>query len=92
MIIFLAAWRVAQDYVINPRLLGSKVELHPILTIFGVLAGGELAGVIGIYLSVPVMATVKILFTRWRAYQARADLVTEPAPVAGGKVEVAVLP
>ncbi len=79
--IFLGVWRVVQDYVISPRLLGSKVELHPILTIFGVLAGGELAGVIGIYLSVPLMATVKILFTRWRAYRARADLVTEPAPL-----------
>ncbi len=81
VIIFLGVWRVLQDYVISPRLLGSKVELHPILTIFGVLAGGELAGVIGIYLSVPVMATVKILFTHWRDYRARAELGTEPIPV-----------
>lgn len=82
VIIFLGVWRVIQDYVISPRLLGSKVELHPLLTIFGVLAGGEIAGVIGIYLSVPVMATVKILFTRWRDYRARAELVTEPVVLA----------
>ena len=82
VIAFLGVWRVVQDYVISPRLLGSKVELHPILTIFGVLAGGELAGVIGIYLSVPVMATVKILFTHWRDYRARAELLAESPVLA----------
>jgi predicted PurR-regulated permease PerM len=81
VILFLGAWRVVQDYVISPRLLGSKVELHPLLTIFGILAGGELAGVIGIYLSVPLIATLKIIVTRWRAYSAAAALGTDPEPV-----------
>lgn len=79
LLIFLGAWRVVQDYVVSPRLLGSKVELHPLLTIFGILAGGEIAGVIGIYLSVPVIATVKIIFTRWRAYTATAELASDSA-------------
>lgn len=81
VIVFLVVWRVVQDYVISPKLLGGKVELHPLLTIFGVLAGGEIAGVIGIYLSVPMMATVRILFIRWRAYTAAAALATDAAPV-----------
>ena len=81
VILFLGAWRVVQDYVISPRLLGSKVELHPLLTIFGILAGGEIAGVIGIYLSVPVIATLKIIVTRWRAYSAAAMTNAEPEPV-----------
>jgi predicted PurR-regulated permease PerM len=81
VVAFLGAWRVVQDYVISPRLLGSKVELHPLLTIFGILAGGEIAGVIGIYLSVPVIATLKIIVTRWRAYSAAAALATEPEPM-----------
>lgn len=80
VVVFLVAWRVVQDYVISPKLLGSKVELHPLLTIFGILAGGEIAGVIGIYLSVPVIATVKIVFTRWRAYSAEAALAVDPVP------------
>jgi predicted PurR-regulated permease PerM len=81
VIIFLGVWRVIQDYVISPRLLGGKVELHPLLTIFGVLAGAEIAGVIGVYLSVPVMATIRILFIRWRAYQATAELATDATPI-----------
>ena len=81
VVIFLGVWRLIQDYVISPRLLGGKVELHPLMTIFGVLAGGEVAGVLGIYLSVPVMATVRILFIRWRAYSAAADLATDTNPL-----------
>ena len=80
--IFLAAWRVVQDYVISPKLLGSKVELHPLLTIFGILAGGEIAGVIGIYLSVPVIATMKIIVHAMAgAYSAAAALADGAEPV-----------
>jgi predicted PurR-regulated permease PerM len=68
LIIFLIGWRLAQDYVISPRIMGTSVELHPLAAIFGVLAGGEIAGVLGIYLSIPVMASLRILWKRWQVY------------------------
>lgn len=68
LVLFLFAWRMTQDYAITPRIMGTSVELHPLAAIFGVLAGGEIAGVLGIYLSIPVMATLRILFRRWRVY------------------------
>ncbi len=68
LVLFLLAWRMTQDYAISPRVMGTSVELHPLAAIFGVLAGGEIAGVLGIYLSIPVMATLRILFRRWRVY------------------------
>ncbi len=68
LLIFLAAWRMVQDYVISPRILGKSTELHPLAAIFGVLAGGEIAGVLGIYLSIPVMASLRIMWRRWRLY------------------------
>src|SRR5581483_8694006 len=51
LVLFLGAWRLLQDYVIAPRVMGEKMELHPLAAIFGVLAGGEIAGVLGVYLS-----------------------------------------
>jgi predicted PurR-regulated permease PerM len=68
LLIFLIVWRMIQDYVISPRILGKSMELHPLAAIFGVLAGGEIAGVLGVYLSIPVMASLRIVWRRWRMY------------------------
>ena len=66
MIVFLIVYRVFQDYVLSPWLLSSGVELHPILVLFGVLVGETVAGVPGLFLSVPVMATVRIIYRHLR--------------------------
>jgi predicted PurR-regulated permease PerM len=68
LLLFLVIWRVVQDYVVSPRVMGTSMELHPLAAIFGVLAGGELAGVLGVYLSIPVMATLRIVWRRGRLY------------------------
>ncbi|MGH9644279.1 MAG: AI-2E family transporter [Terriglobales bacterium] len=68
VLIFLIVWRIVQDYVIAPRIMGRSVELHPLAAIFGILAGGEIAGVLGVYLSIPVMASLRIVWRRWRVY------------------------
>ena len=68
LLIFLIVWRLVQDYVISPRIMGSSMELHPLAAIFGVMAGGEIAGVLGVYLSIPVMASLRIVWRRGRIY------------------------
>jgi|SRR6266496_522052 len=68
IIAFLIVWRLLQDYVVSPRILGKSTQLHPLAAIFGVLAGGEIAGILGIYLSIPVMASLRIVWRRWRVY------------------------
>jgi predicted PurR-regulated permease PerM len=66
--IFLMVWRVIQDYVTSPRIMSGTLELHPLAVLFGVLAGGEVAGVIGIFLSVPVLAALRIVWHAWQFY------------------------
>ena len=68
LIAFLGIWRLIQDYVSSPRIMGHSMELHPLAAIFGVMAGGEVAGILGIFLSIPVMASLRIVFRRWRLY------------------------
>jgi predicted PurR-regulated permease PerM len=68
LIVFLGVWRLIQDYVTSPRIMGHSMELHPLAAIFGVMAGGEVAGILGIFLSIPVMASLRIVFRRWRLY------------------------
>ena len=64
--IFLAlgTWRVIQDYVNAPRIMGRSLEISPLVEIFAVLAGGEIGGVIGAVVAVPALACS--LRTLWR--------------------------
>ena len=68
LLLFLLVWRMVLDYVISPRVMGVSVELHPLAALFGILAGGEIAGILGVYLSIPVMASLRIVWRRWRIY------------------------
>jgi predicted PurR-regulated permease PerM len=80
MVIFLLAYRVCQDYILSPHLMGQGVELHPLLVLFGVFAGAEIAGIAGTFLSVPVLALVRIVYIRIRKSRLGAKL--QPGPVA----------
>ncbi len=66
--LLLLVWRMVQDYVFSPRVMGESVELHPLAALFGIMAGGEVGGILGIYLSIPVMAGLRIILRRWRLY------------------------
>lgn len=55
--------------VINPRILGTSLNLSPILVIFSVTAGGRYFGVLGMFLGVPVIALIKLIVVDFIAYQ-----------------------
>lgn len=44
-----------------PRILGRRLQLHPVVVFIGVLAGGFLAGTIGVLLAAPVIATFRVV-------------------------------
>ena len=62
MAALLALWRMCMDYVISPRVVGHELEIHPLLTIFAFMVGGEIGGIVGIYLSVPLVAAIRVIW------------------------------
>ena len=77
VVAFVLLWRGIQDYGTAPLIMGRGIDIHPGLVIVGVLAGGELAGVVGMFLSVPAIAAVRIV---WRRLQAPVSAaVDEPS-------------
>lgn len=64
LIVFLGAWRLIQDYVSAPRIMGKSLEIDPLVQIFAVLAGGEIGGIVGALISVPVVAILRIIWRR----------------------------
>jgi predicted PurR-regulated permease PerM len=65
---FIVLYRIFQDYILNPYLMSEGVDVPAIAVVFGLLAGDEVGGLAGIFLSVPVIATVRIVLTRLRNY------------------------
>lgn len=62
ILVFLAVFRIFQDYVLSPRLMSKGAKLQPVMVIFGILAGGQIAGIPGIFLSVPILAILRIVY------------------------------
>ena len=48
--------------VISPKLMGNSVGLHPLWVVFALLACGEIAGVWGMLLAVPLAAVIRVVF------------------------------
>ncbi len=80
MVIFLAAYRMFQDYILSPHVMGTGLELHPLAILFGVFAGAEVAGIAGAFLSVPILALVRIFYVRLRKARVQAKLRATPVP------------
>ena len=57
----LMAGNIAFDYGVTPRIIGSRVGLHPLVVIFAVLAGAVLFKFVGIVLAVPIAGAIKVV-------------------------------
>lgn len=83
LVAFVLVWRGIQDYVSSPLVMGRGIELHPAVVIFGVIAGGEIGGPAGMFLSVPVLAALRIVWRRVRASRSGAARAPAARPGEG---------
>lgn len=74
IVLFWGCYRVFQDYILNPYLMSAGVEIHALLVLFGVLAGEQIAGIPGMFFSIPVIAILKVIYAHLRASYARKQL------------------
>ncbi|WP_238881927.1 AI-2E family transporter [Clostridium sp. YIM B02551] len=59
--------------LLAPKIVGDSVGLHPVFTMLAILIGGNVGGLIGMLIAVPVAASMKILFSKWySSYMERA--------------------
>src|SRR6266516_3896033 len=74
-----------EGHVVVPNVMGSALRLHPLLVIFGLLAGGEIYGLPGVLVALPLLAAFRAI---WEFFSGRIELerwdeaaVGEPLPV-----------
>jgi predicted PurR-regulated permease PerM len=73
-----------EGHIVVPKVMGSALRLHPLLVIFGLIAGGEIYGLAGIFVALPLLACVRAL---WEFIGERVQLETWKE---GGQVPVEV--
>ncbi|MDO9376445.1 MAG: AI-2E family transporter [Bacteroidota bacterium] len=64
VIAILTVVQFLDNNIIMPRVVSSKVKINALITILGVLVGGALAGISGMFLSIPTIAIIKVIFDR----------------------------
>ncbi len=60
-LLLLVAVQQFEGSVLSPKIVGERVGLHPLTVIFAILTGGELMGIVGMFLAVPVAAIIKVV-------------------------------
>lgn len=71
--------------VLTPRIQGEAVRVHPLIILLGVIAGGQLFGLVGVLFAVPVLAMLRVLLDFFRArLRVRRQAEPKRLPPAGG--------
>jgi len=60
--IFLIVLRIVHDYVTYPRIVREGIHLHPLAIILSVLAGEQVAGIPGVFIAIPLVALLTVLY------------------------------
>jgi predicted PurR-regulated permease PerM len=86
-LVFLAIHQI-EGHIVVPNVMGSALRLHPLLVIFGLLAGAEIYGLPGVFVALPTLAAARAV---WEYFSTRVEL--EPWDEEGAvPVEVEIEP
>lgn len=79
MALLLVVWRLVQNYVNSPHIMGDNLELQPLTVIFALMVGGQLGGIAGVYLSIPAVAVLRIVWLEcFRARNSSTAISDQP--------------
>lgn len=76
----IAAVQFLDNNILMPRIVGSKVKINALMAILGVIVGGSIAGVSGMFLSMPIIAVLKIIFDRTEMFKQWGVLFGDERP------------
>jgi len=69
---FVIVYQRFENYLVQPLVYGRTLNVNPLVTILGVLAGASLLGILGALLAIPFAAAVQIVLRDWWANRSAA--------------------
>jgi predicted PurR-regulated permease PerM len=77
----ITAVQFLDNNILMPRIVGSQVKINPLVSIVGIIVGGVMAGLSGMFLAMPVLSILKIMFDRTENYKQWGVLLGDERPV-----------
>ncbi len=82
VLLVIAVVQFFDNNILMPKIVGSKVKINALFSIIGVVLGGTLAGISGMFLSIPIIAVLKIIFDRSEQFKKWGVLLGDERPQA----------
>lgn len=76
----IAVVQFLDNNILMPRIVGSQVKVNALASILSIILGGTLAGVSGMFLSIPILAVLKIIFDKTRHLRQWGVLIGDSRP------------
>lgn len=80
VIIVNAIVQFIDNNILIPKIVGSKVSINALASMVAVIIGGSLAGIAGMFLAIPVVAIIKVIFDRSPSMEAFGYLLGDEIP------------
>ena len=80
-----------EDYVLTPKLIGGKLNLHPMFVFIALIIGGSLFGLLGLVLAIPALGVIQVLLKFIDEIYLRSNFYLHPAATAGGIHDAAIV-
>jgi predicted PurR-regulated permease PerM len=76
------------DNILVPVIINTKVQINAFVSIIGIIVGGGIAGIAGMFLAIPILAILKIVFDRIESLEAWGYLMETICPkILSGKIK-----
>ncbi len=72
--------QMIDNNILQPKIVGSKVSVNALASMVGVIVGGSLAGVPGMFLAIPVLAILKVIFANVKGMEPFAYVISDDVP------------
>lgn len=72
--ITIAILQFLESNILSPYIVGKSLRMHPVIIMFALLVGGEVAGIVGLLISVPILAVIRTVVVHVRPLWKREDI------------------
>jgi predicted PurR-regulated permease PerM len=76
----IAVVQFLDNNILMPRIVGSQVKLNPLICLLGIFIAGTMTGISGMFLALPIIAILKIIFDRSEQFKKWGVLLGDERP------------